>query len=59
MADLFRMSQHQGIYHTLSLWYRLSPKISRGEKPEADAKNQDEELKQVEKSVPANLKKEN
>jgi hypothetical protein len=29
--DLFRISQQQGIYHTLSLWSRLSPHLAKGE----------------------------
>jgi hypothetical protein len=36
--DLFRLSQQQGIYHTLSLWSRLSPNLVKGEKaPDSQA----------------------
>jgi hypothetical protein len=30
--DLFHISQQQGIYHTLSLWARLSPRLVKREK---------------------------
>jgi hypothetical protein len=35
--DLFRMSQQSGIYHTFSLWSRLSPRLSKGERIEANS----------------------
>ncbi len=34
--DLFRISQQSGIYHTFSLWSRLSPRLSKGERTEPD-----------------------
>ena len=32
--DLFRMSQQPGIYHTYSMWSRLSPHLAKGERKE-------------------------
>jgi hypothetical protein len=37
--DLFRISQQQGIYHTLSLWSLLSPNLARSEKTAQSANN--------------------
>jgi hypothetical protein len=40
--DLFSMSQQKGIYHTLSLWSRLSPHLTNSEKPEPTFDNEPE-----------------
>jgi hypothetical protein len=47
--DLFRMSQQQGIYHTLSLWSRLSPNLVRSEKI-SDAAADEKEIKPARQS---------
>ncbi len=39
--DLFHSSQQQGIYHTISLWSRLSPRLVK----RAEAKSQPTEAK--------------
>jgi hypothetical protein len=31
--DLFHISQQHGIYHTLSLWARLSPRLVKRDEP--------------------------
>jgi len=37
--DLFRMSQQKGIYHTFSMWSRLSPNLAKGEHAKAGIKS--------------------